>query len=171
MNTKRMFVTLLMAVVMASQITVVGAQSRSGFGLQANRLEGSWDVTLTFSDGSTVKSILTVMAGGRSDNEGSVIHSAELSFTPPNPTLPEQGSWRRTGPREFVASYRGFSYTEELQPFGKIGFRHAITLSEDGEEFTGQATFEVINADGEVEFSDQVQTHGVRQQAQGPDMP
>jgi hypothetical protein len=133
-------------------------------------LEGTWELTLTFSDNSQVKSLLSVMAG-RSEDEGAVVHSAELSFAPPTPTLPEQGSWRRTGLREFVASYRGFAYTDKFEPFGRVGFRHLITLSEDGETFTGRAFFEIIDATGTVVFSDHVQTQGARQKAEAPPMP
>jgi hypothetical protein len=130
-------------------------------------LLGTWNVTLTFSDGSQVKSTLQVFPG-RSSTEGSVIHASEFSFAPPNPTLPEQGVWEYVGGREFIASYRGYSYTEQLEPFGFIGFRHAITVSSDQESFTGQAVFEVIDGSGQVLFSDHCQTRGVRQHATVP---
>lgn len=108
-------------------------------------LLGTWNVTLIFGDGSQGKSTLQVFPG-RSETEGSVIHASEFSFTPPNPTLPEQGVWEYAGGSQFIASYRGYSYTEDLQPFGLIGFRHAITLSGDQESFTGRAVFEVIDS-------------------------
>jgi|GEM_PF-2915597 len=128
---------------------------------------GTWNLTLTFSDGSQVKSTLNVMPG-RTDSEGTVIHSAELSLSLPNPTLPEQGVWQHNGGQQFIASYRGYTYTEKLEPFGTIGFRHALTLSEDQEAFTGQAVFEFMDATGQVLFSDHVQTRGVRQHAVAP---
>ena len=130
-------------------------------------LVGTWNVTLTFGDGTQVKSTLQVFPG-RSNTEGSVIHASEFSFAPPNPTLPEQGVWEYLGGREFIASYRGYSYTEQLEPFGFIGFRHAITVAWDQESFTGQAVFEVIDGSGQVLFSDNCQTRGVRQHAVAP---
>jgi hypothetical protein len=131
-----------------------------------NRLEGTWDVVLTFSDGSEVRSVLTVIPG-TGPHGGSIVHSAAASFSPPNPTLPEQGSWKRTGHRRFVASYHGFSYDTSFNPFGRVGFRHAIVLSQNGRQFAGRAVFEVIEGDTVV-FSDTVQSRGVRQTAVGP---
>jgi hypothetical protein len=87
----------------------------------------------------------------------------------PNPTSNEQGVWRHTGGLQFVASYRGYAVDEKLEkPFGTIGFRHAITLDSNQETFTGRAVFEVIDASGQVLFSDNIQTHGVRQRAVAP---
>jgi hypothetical protein len=137
-------------------------------GLDKKRgLLGTWDITLTFSDDSQVKSTLQVFPG-RSDTEGSVIHASEFSLVPPNPTLPEQGVWEFLGGQEFVTSYRGYSFTEELTPFGLIGFRHRITMSSDQESFTGRAVFEVLDSTGQVLFSDNVRTRGVRQHPLAP---
>lgn len=132
-----------------------------------NALIGTWNLTLTFSDGSEVKSTLQILPGG-ADGEGSVIHASEFSFTPPNPTLPEQGAWQHVGGTQFIASYFGYAYTEQFAPFGKIGFRHAISVGSDQESFTGRAVFEVIDGTGAVLFSDNVQTRGVRQRAVAP---
>jgi len=164
MSVKKLLVAALLAAGVAG--SAVAAEPFNN-GAAGSRLEGTWDLVLTFSDGSQVASVLNV-AAGYSANNGSVIHSAVLSFAPPNPTLPEQGAWRRTGRRTFVASYFGFSYTETFQPFGRIGWRHAITLDKNGKTFTGQAVFEVIDASGTVLFSDNVQSAGVRQRAEAP---
>jgi hypothetical protein len=135
---------------------------------QQNALAGSWDLTLTFSDGSTVKSRLTVSAGRR-DGEGAVIHAAEASLLLPNPTTPEQGAWEHVGGLRFIASYSGFAVDEKFEkPAGKIGFRHAIRLSADQETFTGRAVFEVRDPEGNVVFSDNIQTQGKRQHPEAP---
>ena len=149
--------------------SAAGARGTVGVsGVEKKRaLLGTWNVTLTFGDGSQVKSTLQVFPG-RSETDGSVIHASEFSFTPPNPTLPEQGVWEYTGGTQFITSYRGYSYTEDLQPFGLIGFRHAITMGADQESFTGRAVFEVIDSSGQVLFSDNLQTRGVRQHAVAP---
>jgi hypothetical protein len=135
---------------------------------QKNALLGTWDLTLTFSDGSQVKSTLTVFPG-RADGEGSVIHAAEASLLLPNPTTPEQGAWQHNGGLQFIASYRGYAVDEKLEhPAGKIGFRHAITLDADQQGFSGRAKFEVLDPTGAVVFSDTAQTRGVRQRAVTP---
>jgi len=130
-------------------------------------LIGTWDVTIIFGDGTEVKSTLQVCPGP-ADGEGSVIHASEFSFTPPNPTLPEQGSWQYVGGTQFITSYFGYSYTEDLAPFGKIGFRHAISVGANPDSFTGHAVFEVIDASGQVLFSDNVKSRGVRQRPVAP---
>jgi hypothetical protein len=130
-------------------------------------LVGTWDVVITTNDGSEVKSTLQIFPGP-ADGEGSVIHASEFSFTLPNPTLPEQGSWRYAGGTQFIASYFGYSYNEDLSPFGKIGFRHSISIGADPDTFNGVAVFEVIDGSGQVVFSDTVHTHGVRQRAVAP---
>lgn len=135
---------------------------------QMNALAGCWDLTLMFSDGSSVKSTLTVFAGRR-DGEGAVIHAAEASLLLPNPTTPEQGAWEHLGGLRFIASYSGYAVDEKFEkPAGKIGFRHSIRLSADQESFTGRAVFEVRDPEGNVVFSDEIQTKGVRHHAEAP---
>jgi hypothetical protein len=172
MNTKRICVGLTIVVVLAILVTVGRPQS-GGPGLQANRFEGTWRVTLTFSDGFEAKSLYTVTAGGRSPNEGTLLASSEASFVPSPSCLTEQGEWQRTGARSFIATRQGFCFASEEQfaPAGTANFRDALTLSENGEEFTGRAFFELIDAAGNVEFSDNVQTRGVRQHPQAPPAP
>jgi hypothetical protein len=159
---------IVVAAAMAMAVATVSARAGQDAKTSPYRLEGTWDVVLTFGDGSQVRSVLTAIPGSTPDR-GSVVHSAELSLAPPNPTLPEQGAWRRAGHRRFVASYRGFAFDEASQPFGRIGFRHVITLDKNAMTFTGQAVFEVIDRDGNVLFSDPaVQSYGVRQRAEAP---
>lgn len=133
-----------------------------------NALAGTWDLTLTFSDGSSVTSTLSVLPGRR-DGEGSVIHAAEASLLLPNPTTPEQGVWEHLGGLRFVASYKGFAVDEKFEkPAGKIGFRHSIRLHPDQESFVGRAVFEVFDPEGNVVFSDTIITEGKRQHAEAP---
>lgn len=135
---------------------------------QKNALAGTWDLTLTFSDGSSVHSTLNV-ALGRQDGEGSVIHAAEASLLLPNPTTPEQGVWEHRGGLRFIASYKGFAVDEKFEkPAGQIGFRHSIRLHPDQESFVGQAVFEVLDLEGNVVFTDTIKTEGKRQHAEAP---
>lgn len=135
---------------------------------QKRALLGTWDLTLTFSDGSSVKSTLNVFPG-RNDGDGSVLHAAEASLLLPNPTTPEQGVWQHAGGLQFIASYRGYAVDATFEhPAGTIGFRHAITINPDQESFTGRAKFEVKDDKGEVVFSDNITTKGTRQRAVAP---
>lgn len=135
---------------------------------QKRALLGGWDLTLTFSDGSSVKSTLNVFPG-RTDGDGSVLHSAEATLLLPNPTTSEQGVWQHVGGLQFIASYRGYAVDATFEhPAGSIGFRHAITINPDQESFTGRAKFEVKDDKGEVVFSDNITTHGTRQRAVAP---
>lgn len=136
---------------------------------QKNALVGCWDLTLTFSDGSSVTSMLTVFPG-RADGEGTVIHAAEATLLLPNPTTPEQGAWQHNGGLQFIASYKGFAVDDKFQaPFGTVGFRQVITMNPGQESFTGVAKFEVTEgATKTVVFSDTVQIVGKRQRAVAP---
>lgn len=135
---------------------------------QKRALLGTWDLTLTFSDGSSVKSTLNVFPG-RTDNDGSVLHAAEATLLLPNPTTPEQGVWQHAGGLQFIASYKGYSVDATFEhPAGTVGFRHAITINPDQESFTGRAKFEVKDDKGEVVFSDNLTTKGTRQRAVAP---
>jgi hypothetical protein len=134
---------------------------------QKNSLAGTWNLVLIFSDGTKVNSILNA-ASGRSNGEGSIIQSGEGSFTLPNPTLPEQGSWRHHGGTQFVASYRGYAYTDKFEFFGTIGFRQIFNVGENQNTLTGHGVFEVIDAQGEVLFSDNIQVQGTRHRAVAP---
>jgi hypothetical protein len=135
---------------------------------QKRALLGTWDLTLTFSDGASVKSTLNVFPG-RTDSDGSVLHAAEATLLLPNPTTPEQGVWQHAGGLQFIASYRGYAVDATFEhPAGTIGFRHAITLNSDQESFTGRAVFEVKDDKGAVVFSDNITTRGTRQRAVAP---
>jgi hypothetical protein len=139
------------------------AHEPAGSGSSQDALVGTWDLVLTFGDGTKVKSTLSVLPG-RSHGEGSVIHAAEASLLLPNPTTPEQGAWVYKGNRLFLASYRGFAVDSNFaNPAGRIGFRHRIRVSKDQRSFVGTALFEVLDVDGTVLFTDTIQTSGRRQ--------
>ena len=161
---KRLFLAAAIAMIVA----VPNARAGDGPKQSQYRLEGTWDLLLTLGDGTQFRSVLTVIPGITPDG-GSILHSTDVSLSPPHPTLPEQGVWRREGRRRFLASYRGFAFDENLQPVGRIGFRQTITLDKNAQSFTGQAVFEEIDRDGKVVFSDPaVQAYGVRQLVEGP---
>jgi hypothetical protein len=154
-------VVLLCAALMLVMPAPVRADG--GSGQAPNALVGTWNLVLTFSDGSQAKSTLTVIPG-RDGGEGSVIHAAEASLLLPNPTTPEQGAWAHVRGRRFVAAYQGYAVDSAFQaPAGKIGFRHSLLVSPDQQTLSGQAIFEVIDPTGAVVFSDRVQTSGTRQ--------
>lgn len=152
----------------SNETKIESVSQAQGTGKKKDGLVGVWDLVLTFSDGSVVKSTLNV-APGRRTGEGSVIHSAEGSLILPNPTTSEQGVWEFVSGQKFVASYAGFAVDEGFKvPAGKIGFQHSITLNGDEESFTGQALFEVRDAAGAILFSDKIQTRGTRQHPKAP---
>ena len=130
-------------------------------------LLGTWDLIITFSDGSVNKTSHTIIPG-RSDTEGTVIHSADASFVPPFSTLPQQGVWQYLGGGKFVVSDLGFSFDETLQPDGRVGFRQLIKVSDDQESFTGTGQFVILDTTGQMFYSDSVQSTGTRQHPVAP---
>jgi hypothetical protein len=153
--------------VLLSAALMLGApapvRADGGSGQSSNALVGTWNLVLTFGDGSQVKSTLTVIPG-RDAGEGSIIHAAEASLLLPNPTTPEQGAWTHVRGRRFIASYQGYAVDSGFQaPAGRIGFRHSLLVNPDRESLSGDAIFEVVDPSGAVVFSDRVRTTGTRQ--------
>jgi hypothetical protein len=162
----RVLAVLLSAALMLAAPAPVRADG--GSGQSSNALVGTWNLVLTFSDGTQAKSTLTVIPG-RDAGEGSVIHAAEASLLRPNPTTPEQGAWAHVRGRRFIASYQGYAVDSAFQaPAGKIGFRHSLLVGPDRETFSGDAIFEVLDPSGAVVFSDRIKTTGTRQRVTLP---
>ena len=159
MSIKKLLVAAMLAAGVAGSAM---AEATSNNGVGSNRLEGTWDLVLTFSDGSQVKSVLNV-AAGRSANEGSIVHSAELSLVPPNPTLPEQGAG--AGPDAVRSSHSyGFSTRRHSSPSaGSAG----VTPYPDKNERPSRARLSSSDRRHGTVLSRQRADDGVRQRAEG----
>jgi hypothetical protein len=189
---KRLFLILLITATMAS---ITSAQSKRGWGNKSaqqeaktqtassntgnqnaepgdrNGLEGTWRATETF-DPQSIFRVLFTFSAGREDNNGTVIHSDELFLTGGPSCLPGQGVWKRAGERKFIATDEGFCFdpfaTPIFAPAGKIKFKSAITLNNQGTEFNGTMHIDGFDVDGNIVFTADAALHGTRMRAEAP---
>jgi len=191
MLAKRLFPLL---VVIAMMVTALSAQSKWGgrntrrgaptqdananAGSQGaedddrNSLEGTWRTTESFVEGGVFRALFTFSAG-KSANNGTDIHSDELFFVPSPSCLSAQGVWKRTGERKFISTDEGFCFDSSgqpptFEPFGKIKFKSAIRLNNQGTEFDGMEHIEAFDLDGNLVFSTDGALHGIRMRAEAP---
>ena len=136
-----------------------------------NRLEGTWRAFETFPDNSVFKVLFTFSAG-RDDKNGTTIHSDELYFTGGPSCFPSQGVWKKTGDRSYVVTDEGFCFdpygSPIFAPVGKLQFRSAITLNDQGNAFDGPMHIEAFDPNGISVFSADAVLHGERMKAEGP---
>ena len=189
MFAKRLFLILFVTAIMA---TVASAQSRGGWGNKTarggaatqaantnaasqraedddrNALEGSWRGTETFGPDSF--RLLYTFGAGKNANNGIVVHSDELFLTAGPSCLTSQGVWKKMGERRFIATDEGFCFDtfSGFVPAGKIKFKAAVTLNNQGTEFNGTLHVEGFDVDGNLVFSDDAALHGVRMRTEVP---
>jgi hypothetical protein len=164
MLSKRIFWTLLIAVIIALSATVMQAQSTEQTGgnqeqqetptLEHSRRErqqaivGTWLTTLA-STGS--KGLITFQA------DGTVIYSVqgEVSTAPNRPPHTSlHGVWRHLGGRRFGYTVWDVWYdanTNQLIQFGKL--RGEVTLSADRDEASVRGKLEFFNPQGDLLLS------------------
>jgi hypothetical protein len=137
-----------------------------------NSLEGTWRATESFSDGGNFKVLFTFSAG-KNANNGTVVHSDELFFVPSPSCLPSQGVWKRASERRFIATDEGFCFDSSgqpptFEPVGKIKFKSALKLNNQGTEFDGAMHIDAFDVDGNLVFSTDAVLHGARMRAEAP---
>jgi hypothetical protein len=190
MFAKRLFLILLITAMMA---TIASAQSKRGWGNKTasrgastqtgntnsgnqnaeegdrNKLDGTWRATETFGPNDVFK-VLFTFGAGKDANNGIVVHSDELFLTGGPSCLSAQGVWKRTGERKFIATDEGFCFDtfNNLAPAGKIKFKSAISLNNQGTEFDGTMHIDAFDVDGNLVFSTDADLHGVRMRAEAP---
>lgn len=144
-------VTASMAARVSAQSTDVPAKSPpSETATLTPTILGSWDVTITFPDGSTTKSIFTFAPGTTTDT-GTVIDIAggDLSGETPRPLCSaRQGVFALTGEREFATTEKGFCYDASFALAGTIKMRNKITLGTRGAAFVGEGRAVFARSDG-----------------------
>jgi hypothetical protein len=115
------------------------------------RIEGSWAVVVDTGDDFTYQARMT-FAPGRSSTEGSVITTSEIDFTPPYPCVATQGAWVQTGPRTFATTQHSYCFLGAPgDPAATLKLRDVITISADGNGFTGSEEVDFVTFDGSNE--------------------
>ena len=106
---------------------------------------GTWEIEVMERNRATGALLKTLRAVNTFTLGGELI---ELGGRGPSClTSPGMGTWRHVGGRQFVAILRFIRYEQD----GSVAELHKITrhleLSEDGREFTGTASVELLDTD------------------------
>jgi hypothetical protein len=133
-----------------------------------SKLEGTWLVDLTFSDGFTLKALFTFMPG-HTPGEGTLVDTNNFQFVPPACT-PDQGVWERRGEREFVATHLTFCFNADTGlPDGTAKVRDRIELGRSGDRLAIRQFIEVFDNDGNpTGLTFEATGRGVRVKAEAP---
>ena len=154
MTGKRTLTSLLACVMLSIVVTAVGAQSKSinpEAAAPKGRLEGTWLAAVTFTDGFELKVLFTFMPG-KTENDGTLIDTNEFQLTPNPVCSPDQGTWARTGDRDFIATHLAFCFDafKDFIPAGNVKVRDAIRINDRGDQFTGKQHVDVFDAGGSL---------------------
>ena len=128
----------------------------------ADKLVGTWDVTITPFDCSTrvaqapFQSILSFGPGGTESE------TSDNPASPPSITTPAFGSWRVTGRHTAVMLTEGFVFAPASEGGTSVAsVNHAITVL-DETHFTDTAVISITNAAGAVSQGPCVSAAGTR---------
>jgi hypothetical protein len=164
MTMKRILVAVAIVAVLSFQAESALAQGelpdstiQAGATSQAKKssdLTGSWLVTATPPGGApSFQGLMTFDPGG-----GFVASAQGDILLIPPPGVPPiatagHGAWVKTGPREFLMTFRQIFYEADGSFQGGAKIRQAVTLSQTGNEWSGRLTVEFFDAAGNVIFS------------------
>jgi hypothetical protein len=145
MITRRILNRIVAVVLVATALSSAPARAQGG---GKARIEGTWKIVLTVpGDGFQLTALLT-FAAGRSPNEGTLITTNDVdSFA----CSPSQGTWERTGRREFAVTHSFFCFTTSDPAGERDGagtFRETVKVADDGQTLTGIGAIEFFGADG-----------------------
>jgi hypothetical protein len=139
------------------------------------RLEGTWRVVATFVDPADLPPVelLLSFAAGRSADEGVLMDTNAAQLVPNPVCTPDQGVWRRTRRREFVATHYNYCFdaAAEYAPAGPTKIRDRILLSADGTRLAGEQYIEGFDTSGTLVFVARARLAGTRLEAEAPPAP
>lgn len=157
MTTKRMSLAVAATALVAvlSVVMSMPSAAKEG-GASAPQLEGSWIVDVNGATGP-FKSLLTYSAGG-----GFV--GSPPPVPPPFHSAPAQGTWQRSGGREFASTFITLIYDPAGQLVATAKTSETITLSADGTQYDARSSTDVFDPAGNLlpQFSACGQSHATR---------
>jgi hypothetical protein len=156
-------VVLLIGGNLTSRVATTTAQEDEG-----SAFAGAWSVTITVTDGPSFPSSMTLGDKGTvqvvgipavpsQDGAGVLFTSTAL------------GAWEATGPNTAVITFTHFRSDQDGQFQGTLTPRQSITLSEDGQSFTGDYVTTFADAEGTEAFTVTGTLEGKRIVAEGPE--
>ncbi len=120
--------------------------------------EGSWLVTATPSgpSPSPFQELYTYIPSG------GVVETDETDFDPKAPSSPAHGTWKSIGEDRFASTVINFFFDAKGNPAGTVQVREIDTFSENGNIYTGSATFVSRNLAGKQVDSGSFTTRATR---------
>jgi hypothetical protein len=152
----------LSALLLASALTVLFGLGLFGHADAASchkGPEGSWLVTEITTSGPPTP---TIQALFTYDSGGGVVETDQLDFNPNALISPEHGAWKSTGENQFVAHLIDFHFDSKGNPAGTLQEQETNMLSEDGNTYTGSATFQQFDVNGKQIASGSFSIHATR---------
>lgn len=140
MKIRRIFLAVLIAAVMSSPLTLMGANPVLAGNQNGNRLEGTWVVTVAATAPNFPPSFIALETYSRG---GGMVTSNNL----PVPVLPKlgQGSWEKDG-NQYAVVIQFFTFDENGAPNGSIRVTHTLNLQgKDAYSGVGEAEFRDVN--------------------------
>ena len=162
MKNKRAFVVTVLGVTVAlllaafafTQTTQANPNTTAGRAV-APELEGTWLVTVTIPDGPPpFPSLVTYARGG-------ALTVTDSSLPPASGNV-YQGTWARTGPREFAFTFLGFQYDAQGVFSNYIRVRETVRLHRSGNAYNGVTAIEVLDTAMNVIETASATTHATR---------
>ena len=122
-------------------------------------LEGTWLVHFIFSqpEGFPPLDVLFTFTPGKTKNAGTLTDNSALQLTPNPVCTSDQGDWKRTGDRAYLATAYNFCFDQTSVPQGNFAgtskIRTAVTLSQDGDTITIHQYVEGFDPQGTLVFT------------------
>ncbi len=131
------------------------------------RLEGTWQVTQTFSDHDDVG--LYTFSAGSDANNGTVVWQDQYVFTANPSCINGQGGWKRTGGHSYIGTQISFCFDADngFVPAGYLKIRYSVRTNNQGTSLSGDSVFEGYDTDGHLVFSATATLQGTRMPVQG----
>jgi hypothetical protein len=105
---------------------------------------GGWDVTITVSGKPKAKGLVVLTDGG------GALRSHQNDLKPLSLASPSYGSWANLGEtRQIGITFRNFRYAG-ADLVGTSDIRVRVTLSADGNRFSGTAITQLLDLDGNI---------------------
>ena len=106
---------------------------------------GGWDVTITALGRPTAKGLVVLTDGG------GALRSHQNDLKPASLASPSYGSWANLHEkRQIGITFRNFRYSASGDLMGTSKFRVRVTLSKDGNQFSGTANTQLIDLAGNI---------------------
>jgi hypothetical protein len=154
------FVLRIIAALLIAAFAITQTAQANGAGeAVAPELEGTWLVTVTIPDGPPPFASLATYA------RGGALTITDSSVSPALGNV-YQGTWIRTGSREFAFTFLGFQYDAQGTFSNYLRVHETIRLERGGNAYNGVSTIEVLDTAQNVIETVSATTHATRVAAQ-----